>query len=213
MILAIAIQTLNNRRKRSAGPYDPAGKDRVCRSHSCSLSCCRGYSASGTVTLLLKPVIVTLHLLGGMALVALLAWLSARQSASDGVASLPLCAAFVRWRQSHWWCSACRSHWVVGSARNYAAAGLRGFSDLPRKLETGHRFCSWIPFFCAEVGHMTAEGEPLSNDALNAIHWAHRVGCPGDLPHCGVCPPIAAIAPAGIAQIEQGAAGAFIRAK
>jgi cytochrome c oxidase assembly protein subunit 15 len=23
---------------------------------------------------------------------------------------------------------------------------------------------------------MTAEGEPLSNDALNAIHWAHRLG-------------------------------------
>jgi cytochrome c oxidase assembly protein subunit 15 len=23
---------------------------------------------------------------------------------------------------------------------------------------------------------MTADGEPLSNDALNAIHWAHRVG-------------------------------------
>ena len=23
---------------------------------------------------------------------------------------------------------------------------------------------------------MTAEGESLSNDALNAIHWAHRVG-------------------------------------
>lgn len=23
---------------------------------------------------------------------------------------------------------------------------------------------------------MTAEGEPLSNAALNAIHWAHRIG-------------------------------------
>jgi heme a synthase len=23
---------------------------------------------------------------------------------------------------------------------------------------------------------MTVDGEPLSNDALNAIHWAHRIG-------------------------------------
>lgn len=23
---------------------------------------------------------------------------------------------------------------------------------------------------------MTAEGAPLSNEALNAIHWAHRIG-------------------------------------
>ena len=38
-----------------------------------------------TVTLLLKPVVVTLHLLGGMATFALLAWLALRQHAlSDG---------------------------------------------------------------------------------------------------------------------------------
>ena len=39
-----------------------------------------------TVTLLLKPVIVTLHLLGGMATLALLTWLALRETGADGAA-------------------------------------------------------------------------------------------------------------------------------
>ena len=75
LILAIAIAAWRWRARRAL--RSPARRRRC--SAFVSLQAALGM---WTVTLLLKPVIVTLHLIGGMATLALLAWLSARELAS-----------------------------------------------------------------------------------------------------------------------------------
>jgi cytochrome c oxidase assembly protein subunit 15 len=125
-----------------------------------------------TVTLLLKPVIVTLHLLGGMATLALMTWLALRQlrlSAPDANAQrmrpwaalgLVLLVAQIA-----------LGGWV---STNYAALAC---IDLPTchgewmpKMDFQHGFQ-----LVRELG-MTAAGTQLSYDALTAIHWTHRIG-------------------------------------
>ena len=126
-----------------------------------------------TVTLLLKPVIVSAHLLGGMATLALLVWLLLAQRA-QGPAPLPnaeklrLPAALALLSVV---AQIALGGWV---SSNYAALAC---SDFPTCLGT------WLPemdFASAfqlhrELGQ-TAEGALLSNTALTAIHWSHRVG-------------------------------------
>lgn len=124
-----------------------------------------------TVTLLLKPVIVSAHLLGGMTTLALLVWLLLRQrqhgqfSPTGELRFLAVLALFVVGIQI------ALGGWV---SSNYAALAC---GDFPTCLG------AWLPemdFAQAfqmrrELGQ-TAHGELLSIDALTAIHWAHRVG-------------------------------------
>lgn len=125
-----------------------------------------------TVTLLLKPVIVTLHLLGGMATFALMTWLALRQLGLD-----PPPAAARRLRP---WAALGLALVVAQIAlggwvsTNYAALAC---IDLP----TCHG--EWVPKMDFQHGFqllrelgMTATGAQLSYDALTAIHWTHRVG-------------------------------------
>lgn len=125
-----------------------------------------------TVTLLLKPVIVTLHLLGGMALLALLAWLALRQQAPPplpaavtGLRPLGLLALLVVIAQI------ALGGWV---STNYAALACTDFPTchgewLPQ-MDFRHGFQ-----LVRELGK-TAAGVHLSYDAITAIHWTHRVG-------------------------------------
>lgn len=125
-----------------------------------------------TVTMLLKPVIVTMHLLGGLTTLALLAWLALRQERFE-----PVSASAARLRP---WAALAMliviaqialGGWV---STNYAALAC---IDLP----TCHG--EWIPQMdfrhgfqlVRELG-MTAAGTHLSYDAITAIHWTHRVG-------------------------------------
>lgn len=125
-----------------------------------------------TVTLLLKPVIVTLHLLGGMALLALLALLALRQQALP-----PLPAAVTRLRPLAVLAllvviaQIALGGWV---STNYAALACTDFPTchgewLPQ-MDFRHGFQ-----LVRELGK-TAAGTHLSYDALTAIHWSHRVG-------------------------------------
>ena len=172
MILAIAIQTLNNRRKSSADPDDPARKIGLPLA-LVVVVVLQGLFGKWTVTLLLKPVIVTLHLLGGMTLVAFLAWLSARHlqmtgghpSALRSIRPLAAIGLIVLGLQI------ALGGWV---STNYAALACVDFPTCHGTWKPATDFVHGFHFF-RELG-MTAEGEPLSNDALNAIHWAHRVG-------------------------------------
>ena len=172
MILAIAIQALTNRRKRSGDPDDPR------RAIGLPLAVVavvvlQGLFGKWTVTLLLKPVIVTLHLLGGMALVALLAWLSARHLQLTGgqpsglrgirpIAAIGLITLAAQIALGGW------------VSTNYAALACMDFPTCHGAWKPATDFAHGFHFF-RELG-MTAEGESLSNEALNAIHWAHRVG-------------------------------------
>ena len=125
-----------------------------------------------TVTKLLKPVIVTSHLLGGMTTLAILTllWLGGRRPARHGtrtpaglrlLASAALASVFVQIALGGW----------VSS--NYAAAIC---SDFPTcqgswwpEMDSHHAFT-----LDRELG-ATASGALLPAAALTAIHWSHRL--------------------------------------
>ncbi|MFN7277422.1 MAG: COX15/CtaA family protein [Betaproteobacteria bacterium] len=123
-----------------------------------------------TVTLLLMPVIVTTHLLGGMTTLALLAWLAARQSPLGGLA--PARRPAPRWA----WAALIAvglqialGGWV---STNYAGMACPDYplchGALLPDMDFSHGFTLW-----RQLG-VTAAGEPLSNASLNAIQWLHR---------------------------------------
>ena len=138
-----------------------------------------------TVTLLLKPVIVTLHLLGGMTTLALAAWLALRQLA---LPRRPVNASF---RSRLRWCAAAGLAIVILQialggwvSSNYAALACVDFPTchgawLPQ-MDFRHGFQ-----LVRELGR-TAEGGHLSYQALIAIHWTHRVGALVTLVFVGV---------------------------
>ena len=87
----------------------------------------QGLFGKWTVTLLLQPAIVTLHLLGGMTLVALLAWLDSAASGISGRASLdpaPGSGPGRFWACSSWACRLRFGGWV---SANYAALACVDF--------------------------------------------------------------------------------------
>ncbi len=128
-----------------------------------------------TVTMLLKPVIVTSHLLGGIAILALLASLLFRQS-PDAVWTQAIHAR----KEMRWagliaiavlFVQIVLGGWV---STNYAALAC---ADLP----TCHGMLV-PPMDFANAFHIVRplgvgpNGELLTVEALRAIHWAHRVG-------------------------------------
>lgn len=122
-----------------------------------------------TVTLLLKPLVVTAHLLGGMATLALLVWLHLRESerlpAADGL-KVPALAALVLVIAQ-----IALGGWV---SSNYAALVCPDFPACQGRwlpaMDFGQAFS-----LHRELGR-TADGAPLSLAALTAIHWSHRLG-------------------------------------
>src|SRR5258706_3456470 len=124
-----------------------------------------------TVTMLLKPAIVTLPLLGGMSRLALLLWIALREIdpqpapaetahrmrpwAAAGLAVLAVQIALGGWVSA-----------------NYAALACADFPVCHGK---------WLPdmdfgtaFHVVRELGVTAAGAPLSLEALNAIQWSHR---------------------------------------
>lgn len=164
VILAIAVTAWMRRRELQQSP--------LLASSLVALVTFQAALGMWTVTLLLKPVIVTLHLLGGLATLALLTLLGLRQEKFP-----PAGAAAVRLRP--WALLALLiviaqimlGGWV---STNYAALAC---IDFP----TCHGV--WVPEMdfrhgfqlLRELG-MTAAGTHLSYDAITAIHWTHRVG-------------------------------------
>jgi cytochrome c oxidase assembly protein subunit 15 len=130
-----------------------------------------------TVTLLLKPAIVTAHLLGGMLILAMLTWLLCSQPAVRGgrwgadietgrcLRVLAVAAWGVLFVQI------ALGGWV---STNYAALAC---TDFP----TCHG--AWVPAMdFANAFHIVRplgvgpDGELLTIEALRAIQWTHRVG-------------------------------------
>ncbi|NIO40341.1 MAG: heme A synthase [Burkholderiales bacterium] len=134
----------------------------------------QGLFGKWTVTLLLQPAIVTLHLLGGMVILAMLTWLSARHMKLPSVVRPAYARSLRPWAMMGLlllMAQIALGGWV---SSNYAALAC---IDFP----TCHG--QWFPE--ADFAHafqlqrelgMTAAGAPLSNASLNAIHWSHRVG-------------------------------------
>lgn len=124
-----------------------------------------------TVTLLLKPVIVTLHLLGGMTTLAILSWIAFRHVASQRVMLKLWQLRWVQLALIVWILQVLLGGWT---SSNYAALAC---TDFP----TCHG-AWWPEMDIGEAFHLTRalgesrDGGQLHLDALTAIQWVHRLG-------------------------------------
>ena len=165
MVLAIAVAGWRLRRETQGSPVLPL--------LLLGLIVFQALLGMWTVTRLLKPFIVSAHLLGGMATVSLLLWLWLRERSQSvhvyfadaghlrGAATLGLALVVVQIALGGW------------VSTNYAALAC---TDFP--LCQGQ----WVPpmdFDHAYTLHRelgeTASGELLPMTALTAIHWTHRL--------------------------------------
>jgi cytochrome c oxidase assembly protein subunit 15 len=132
--------------------------------------CLQGAFGAWTVTMKLQPAIVTIHLMLGMTLLALLAWFGARVSdhppVSSTTATLRVSAALAFVALA---IQIALGGWV---STNYAVMACPGFllcqGALVPHMDFVNGFTLW-----RDLG-MTANGEPLPWPALTAIHWTHR---------------------------------------
>ena len=134
--------------------------------------CVQGAFGAWTVTMKLQPVIVTIHLLLGMTLLALMAWVGARlsdhlplpRSAATALRMPAMLAAALLLMQI------ALGGWV---STNYATLACQDFplcqGTLWPTMDFANGFTLW-----RNLG-MTAQGEFLPFPALTAIHWTHRV--------------------------------------
>lgn len=124
-----------------------------------------------TVTLLLKPVIVTLHLLGGMTTLALLGWIAFRHSSQPDIALPTGQQRWLRLALLVWIVQVLLGGWT---SSNYAALAC---TDFP----TCHGLW-WPDMDIGEAFHLTRalgesrDGGQLHLNALTAIQWTHRLG-------------------------------------
>lgn len=134
------------------------------------LVCLQGAFGAWTVTMKLQPVIVTTHLLLGMALLALLVWHGAQQNSHlplgpaglrlKGPALLALLLLVVQIALGGW------------VSTNYAVLACSDFplchGELVPPMDFAHGFSLW-----RHLGK-TSTGDYLPFSALTAIHWVHR---------------------------------------
>jgi cytochrome c oxidase assembly protein subunit 15 len=134
--------------------------------------CLQGAFGAWTVTQKLQPAFVTAHLLGGIALLALLVWLALRESRSPpdahaanlrGIGALALIVLVLQIALGGW----------VSS--NYAVMACPDLplcqgSWAPPDMDFANGFTLW-----RDLG-MTggADASPIPFQALVAIHWTHR---------------------------------------
>lgn len=126
-----------------------------------------------TVTLLLKPAIVTAHLLGGMATLAILVWTAHRHWGENDVSTLQnvLPRILARGGLLILFCQILLGGWT---SSNYAALACTDFPTCHGVLLPDMDFASgfhWI----RELGE-GIDGAPLTLQALTAIQWVHRIG-------------------------------------
>jgi cytochrome c oxidase assembly protein subunit 15 len=132
--------------------------------------CIQGAFGAWTVTLKLQPVIVTIHLLLGLVLLAMLTWMGARQSEHAPIASAaaglrtPAILAMVLLTLQ-----IALGGWV---STNYAVLACTDFplcqGQVVPHMDFANGFTLW-----RHLG-MTADGDYLPFEALTAIHWTHR---------------------------------------
>ncbi|WP_151635475.1 COX15/CtaA family protein [Noviherbaspirillum aerium] len=132
--------------------------------------CLQGAFGAWTVTLKLQPVIVTIHLLLGLFLLLMLAWLGERENAHPAIspgasrlrlpATLALVLLFIQIALGGW------------VSTNYAALACTDFPLCHGKLLPDMDFDNGFTLW-RHLGK-TAEGDYLPFAALTAIHWVHR---------------------------------------
>ncbi|MCC4116330.1 COX15/CtaA family protein [Aromatoleum toluclasticum] len=134
----------------------------------------QGLLGKWTVTLLLKPAIVTAHLLGGLTTLALLAWLAlhARAGAQVEVPRGPI--SLITLARAAFALLAVQIALGGWTSTNYAALACTDFPTCQGSLWPAADYANAF-HVVRELG-MTADGEVLPLAALTAIHWSHRIG-------------------------------------
>lgn len=137
--------------------------------------CVQGVFGAWTVTLKLQPVIVTIHLLLGMTLLALLTWFGARLSDHPQLPQSVVPRSAVALRIPAMLAllllaiQIALGGWV---STNYAALACTDFplchGELFPQMDFANGFTLW-----RDLGK-TAQGDYLPFPALTAIHWTHR---------------------------------------
>ncbi|QPF72673.1 heme A synthase [Roseateles sp. DAIF2] len=133
--------------------------------------CMQGAFGALTVTMKLFPAIVTLHLLGGLGLLVLLAW------QAQGYAPKPLALGRGLYRAAWGLFALTVAQIALGGwvSTNYAVLACDAFPQCHAgqwwpEMDFRHGFTLW-----RELG-VGADGGWLSFAALTAIHMAHRIG-------------------------------------
>lgn len=137
--------------------------------------CLQGAFGAWTVTMLLKPAIVTGHLIGGMTVLAMLTWLWLRQTSPARTVSPPkdLRTLQILARVG---LLAVIAQIVLGGwvSTNYAAVVCTDFptcqGSMWPHMEFEHAF-----HIKRELGE-TPDGQILNVASLTAIHFTHRIG-------------------------------------
>ncbi len=143
--------------------------------------CLQGAFGALTVTLKLQPVIVTLHLLGGLVLLALLCRQAVAYSQAwrprEPVAVTPAVRRLVIATFALVWMQVALGGWV---STNYAVLACTDFPTCHGRwwpqMDFAQGFEVWRP-----LGY-SSTGEPLTFAALTAIHYVHRLMAYGLLP-------------------------------
>lgn len=126
-----------------------------------------------TVTLLLKPAVVTSHLLGGMTVLGILTFLMHRNYGThrENFVSNKYERKIIRFSLVLLFIQIALGGWT---STNYAALACTDYPTCHGSLVPEMDFYNAFTIF-RELG-VTSIGEPLSLEALHAIQWVHRVG-------------------------------------
>jgi cytochrome c oxidase assembly protein subunit 15 len=126
-----------------------------------------------TVTLLLKPAVVTSHLLGGMSVLGILTFLMHRNYGThrENFVSNKYERKIIRFSLVLLFIQIALGGWT---STNYAALACTDYPTCHGSLVPEMDFYNAFTIF-RELG-VTSIGEPLSLEALHAIQWVHRIG-------------------------------------
>jgi heme a synthase len=131
----------------------------------------QGLLGMWTVTLLLKPLIVVLHLLGGLATLSLLAWLALPRGEAGEMGSVPILRKVAAAALAVLALQIALGGWT---SSNYAALACPDFPTCQNSMwphmDVKDAFILW-----RGLG-IDYEGGVLDHPARVAIHFAHRLG-------------------------------------
>ena len=136
--------------------------------------CLQGAFGALTVTMKLFPAIVTLHLMGGMVLLALLKAQSARYAQASGDLAPVALRGTTRWLVfatfALLWLQIALGGWV---STNYAVLACTDFPACQKSMWPAMNFKEGFTLW-RELG-AGVNGDNLSFQALTAIHYVHRL--------------------------------------
>jgi cytochrome c oxidase assembly protein subunit 15 len=163
LIVILAVQAWVRRRQ-------PAGRSPWLATAALAWVVAQGAFGALTVTMKLQPAIVTIHLLGGVGLLALLTWLALREGRDAGVRAPPAALRTARIALVALVVQIALGGWV---STNYAVMACPDFplcqGELVPPMDFSHAFTLWRPL------GMTGAGEAIPFQSLVAIHWTHRL--------------------------------------